>query len=207
MIIFGTRGVTYTKDKGAFHCPNCATRQSFATKRVRRFFTLCFVPVLPLNLAGEYIECTSCSNTYGAAVLDYNPERDAFEFQAQFQLAVKRVMVEMMLADGVIDDGEVSEIRELYGKICGSGITAEEVRAEIAEAEADPADLLQSLRAIAPSLNAKGKELVVHAACMVAAADGTIQEEEVELLGQVGKALEMSTAHVSGILADVASPK
>ncbi len=55
MIVFGTRGITHTKDKRVFHCPNCATRQSFASKRVRRFFTLRIVPVLPLNLAGGYI--------------------------------------------------------------------------------------------------------------------------------------------------------
>ena len=39
MIIFGTRGVTSTLEKGDFLCPACCSHREYAHKRVRRFFT------------------------------------------------------------------------------------------------------------------------------------------------------------------------
>ena len=53
MIIFGTRGVTFTPEKGEFFCPGCCAERSFARKSVRRFFTLYFIPLVPLDKLGE----------------------------------------------------------------------------------------------------------------------------------------------------------
>ena len=64
MIIFGTRGITYRKDGGRFFCPECDGEQPYDRKRVRRFFTLYFIPLIPLNLLAEYIECPRCGGTY-----------------------------------------------------------------------------------------------------------------------------------------------
>ena len=51
-----------------------------------------------MNLLGEYVECQGCSNTFQKEVLDYDPEAGAEAFQAEYQRAVKRVMVGMLLA-------------------------------------------------------------------------------------------------------------
>lgn len=64
MIIFGTRGITTTPEKGDFHCPSCDATQKYGLKRVRRFFTLYFIPLIPLNKLGEYVECVTCKDTY-----------------------------------------------------------------------------------------------------------------------------------------------
>ncbi len=50
MIIFGTRGITYSKGNGEFFCPTCADKKPYKHKRVRRFFDLYFVPIVPLDL-------------------------------------------------------------------------------------------------------------------------------------------------------------
>lgn len=201
MIIFGTRGVTYSKEKGDFHCPSCATPRPYDHKRVRRFFTLYFIPLIPLDLHGEYIECQQCRNTFKMDVLEYDPEAGAAAFEAEFHAAIKRVMVEMMLADGVVDDEEVAVIREVYGKLAGTDITEDDIRREIVEAETRTRDVTAALTDLVGHLNDHGKEMVVRAAFMVAAADGEFQEEEQALLGDIGKALEMSSAHVNGVLA------
>ena len=49
LIIFGTRGVTYSVATGEFHCPSCAIKRGYDHKRVRRFFTLYFIPLIPLD--------------------------------------------------------------------------------------------------------------------------------------------------------------
>ena len=111
-IIFGTRGITYTKESGEFHCPDCEAR-SFRHRRVRRFFTLYFIPLIPLDLLGEFVECDNCKATWDLGVLDYDPGAEGAEFEATYFTAMKNTMILMMLADGVIDDDELQVISSI----------------------------------------------------------------------------------------------
>ena len=106
-----------------------------------------------------------------------------------FQIAVKRTMVLMALADGVIDPEEVTTICEVYGKIAKRQIDEHTVRAEIEQARADGRGVEDYLKGVVGMLNDSGKELVIRAAYMVAAADGEFQDEEQELMKQIGKSL------------------
>ena len=198
-IIFGTRGVTYNHTKGQFYCPCCDVEKSYKHKRVRRFFTLYFIPVIPLDLLGEYIECARCNATFKEDVLDFDPSENT-QVEAEFQLAVKRVMVLMMMADGVIDDAEVTTIGELYSRITGKPFSEEQVRAEIAVAEAAQKTATDYLSEVAPYVNDAGKDLIIKAGIFVAAADGEFQDEEKELLFEMAKALEVSPDRLTGLL-------
>ena len=42
--------------------------------------------------------------------------------------------------------------------------------------------------------------MVVKAAFMVAAADGVFQEEEKDMLNEIGESLQMTPAHFSGVI-------
>ncbi len=203
MIIFGTRGVTYSAGSGDFHCPECRSTLQYSHKRVRRFFTLYFIPLIPLDLHGEYIECQRCRGTYRLDVLDLDPQADAADFEAEFHHAVKRVMVQMMLADGVIDEEEVKAIRRIYGQLTGNEMSDDDVRSEIAQVERERQDIAATLATCAGVLNDDGKEMVVKAAFLVAAADGVFQDEEKVMLADIGHALSMSNAHVNGVISSM----
>ncbi len=70
-ILFGTKGVTSTADEGDFYCPSCEEKRGYKLKRVRRFFSLFFIPIIPLDKLGEYVECTNCGSTYNTPVLEH----------------------------------------------------------------------------------------------------------------------------------------
>lgn len=53
---------------------------------------------------------------------------------------------------------------------------------------------------MAPGLNDHGKEMVLRGAFLVAVADGTFQDEEMELISRLSEALDMTSAHVDGVL-------
>jgi tellurite resistance protein len=205
MIIFGTRGVTYSSGKGDFFCPTCRGETPYSHKRVRRFFTLYFIPVIPLDLHGEYVECQQCRGTYAMGVLDYDPEASAAEFEAEYHRAVMQVMVDMMLADGNVDDEEIAVMRRIYGQLTDREISEQEVRAQIAEAEAEARNLGESLEELAPHLNDSGKEMVLKAAFLVAVADGEFHDEEKAMLATVGRSLGMSAAHIKGVFTSMQS--
>jgi tellurite resistance protein len=200
MIIFGTRGVTYSQGKGEFHCPDCGARRGYDHKRVRRFFTLYFIPLIPLDLLGEYVECAGCRSTYKPEVLGYDPAAGQAAFTAEYQHAVKQVMIALMLSDGRMDDAEVQSISEIYRDLTGSEITEAQIRSEASQTDPSPQGILARLQEMAPRLNDHGKEMVIRAAVIVAAADGDFRDEEQELVDSIGKALGMTSAHVAGVL-------
>ena len=203
MIIFGTRGITYSAGSGDFVCPACQSEMPYSHKRVRRFFTLYFIPLIPLDLHGEYVECQQCRGTYELEVLDYDPEAGAEQYRAEFHRAVMQVMVGMLLADGVVDDEEVQTIRDLYVKLTKTEISIDEVRAEISNAEQRQLSVTDTLAQISGALNDNGKEMVIKAAYLVAVADGEFQAEEKALIVDVGRSLGMTGAHLKGVVSDI----
>lgn len=203
MIIFGTRGVTYNAATGDFYCPACQGDGGYKHKRVRRFFTLYFIPVIPMNLHGEYVECERCKNAYHLDVLQFDPKAQAAEFEAEFHKAIKRVAVQMMLADGVVDDDEIRVIQEVYAELTGSQLGHDAVQAEIASVELEGGDVRHTLARFAGNLNEHGKEMVVRAAFMVAAADGEFEESEKQMLSEIAEVLGMSMAHLQGVVQSV----
>jgi len=204
MIIFGTRGVTTTPDKGQFHCPQCNGQTEYQLKRVRSFFTLYFIPLIPLNKLGEYVECPRCQGTYDIGILDYDPGQESAKFEALFFVAVKQVMIGMLLADGHIDDDEVLMLQSQFRDLTGSDISEQDLREEIAEIEKSGSDPLELVGGLAGGLNDSGKETVIRAAYAIANADGEFDASEVVMLQNIGKSLGLSNAHLNGILQELA---
>ena len=203
MIIFGTRGVTTTPEKGVFYCPTCNSKQHYGFKRVRRFFTLYFIPLIPLDKLGEYVECTICKDTYKPVVLDYDQDQDDQEFEAEYHNAIKKVMIHVLLADGIIDDSEVKTVSEIYQQITGRVIENQDLRVEIDFIQKTNENFSDCLLMFQGCLNEEGKELVIRAAYSVAMADGEFQEEEQVLINKIGSDLGMTEAHIRGVIAGV----
>ena len=202
-IIFGTRGVTSKKDRGQFNCPQCGGGNEYVHKSVRQFFTLYFIPVIPLNHLGEYVECTGCQGTFHVDILQYDPGAGAEQVEALFMVAMKQVMIAMLLADGVIDDDEVKELQATYEDLAGVPVTEEDLREEIAQIEKEGSGAIELVQHVAATLNDQGKEMVVTAAYQIAAADGNVDASEQQLLDDIAEALELSKAHYRGILSEL----
>ena len=200
-IIFGFKGVTYKQGEGEFHCPHCGTKRPYKHKRVRRFFSIYFIPLIPMNLMGEFAECGVCARTYDLKVLDYDPHKATREIQSEFQKAIRRTMILMMVADGEIDEGEIKSIKRIYGTLSedGTELNEDEIRAEAESAQKDRPDLMDYMRNIAPFLNEAGKDKVIRCAYMVAMADGEFAKEEKLLIDEIAEYLEISPIHLKGL--------
>jgi tellurite resistance protein len=206
LIIFGTRGITYGSEGGQFYCPNCQGRQHYLHRKVRRFFTLYFIPLIPLDLAGEYVECQQCSGTYKLEILALDPEAASAREEAEFRKAMRRILVLMMLADGVVEDSEIEAIQQIMGKLEGKPITRSDIEAEVKRAQTDSDGIEEYCKSMAGYLNDSGREMVVKAAILVASADGRVDESERLALATIASALNMSRTHFSGIIAGMTQP-
>jgi len=64
LIIFGRRSRTSVVAQGDFSCPSCQSGRPYRHVVVKRWFTLYFIPVIPLGKTGEYVECTVCAKKF-----------------------------------------------------------------------------------------------------------------------------------------------
>jgi len=208
IIIYGTYGITYSKgEPGQFHCPQCAVTQAYRHRRVRRFFHIFFIPLIPLNLAGEYVECGQCKGTYKLEVLAMMKGIAAGTQQAsqtlplsEGQRAVRRILAMMLLADGRVEESELSAIIEFLRYAERRDVTRDEVLGEVEAARREPADVETYCRKVMGFLNDQGKADVLKAAQVIASADGHVDPAEQRMLERMGVALGLRPQQVSSQL-------
>lgn len=199
MIIFGTRGVKSTIKSGDFHCPQCQNSKPYRHRKVTKFFTLYFIPLIPLGSAGEYVECGSCKGTFIPRVLENHPEKKE-EFMAVYEQAIKHSMVLIMLADGEIDENEMNQVLAIFNKFGNKEIDLAQLSDYVKQVENEKEDVTTYLKKVAGYLNEHGKETVIKCGLSVAAADGNIDDSELKMIIEMGKALDMTALHVKGII-------
>jgi tellurite resistance protein len=209
IIIYGTYGITYSKgEPGQFHCPQCSVTQAYRHRRVRRFFHIFFIPLIPLNLAGEYVECGQCKGTYKLEVLAMMKGiASGVQHASQTlplsegQRAVRRILAMMLLADGRVEESELAAIIEFLRYAERRDVTRDEVLAEVEAARHQSADVETYCRQVMGFLNDQGKADVLKAAQVIASADGHVDPAEQKMLERMGVALGMRPQQVSSQLA------
>ena len=64
MIFFGVTTRCTPTETGTFDCPACATSRGYRRISFRRWWTLYFIPVIPLGSCGERVECLDCGSQF-----------------------------------------------------------------------------------------------------------------------------------------------
>ncbi len=203
MIIFGTRGVTLKTGSGDFACPQCRTTRPYVYRTVRRFFTLYFIPVIPLDKLGEYVECQGCRGTFRPDVLNYDPQTERNKARVEFAQSVKRVTILTALADGDLEETEEEAIRAVYQGLSGEDLEPGDLQSEVTMARQAGATPASFAGGMADNLNEHAKEVVMKAALRVALADGPLNVEEEQAIDDLAAGLNMTQAHYRGIMAEM----
>jgi uncharacterized tellurite resistance protein B-like protein len=201
--IAGTKGETSTAGRGEFYCPQCETYTRYLHQQVHQKATVFFVPVANLKLLGEYVECQSCDGTYKMEILDYDPQEEQREIEALYRTGIKKVMTMMMLADGKIEDSEIAMMKDIYRKVTQDDLLDYQIKEEIENCKRHPMDMEKLLKGIFPCLNEHGREMIFKIAYYIAIADNKYISEEEKLLKKIGKILQLSPAHIKGIIAEI----
>lgn len=98
-IIFGTRVRQSPVGEGEFICPSCRAPRKYNKTKATRWFTLYFIPVIPLGTVGEFVQCQTCGVTFKPAVLDMKVSLQAAQ-PTQRDLASLINAVPQQLAEG-----------------------------------------------------------------------------------------------------------
>ena len=82
-------------------------------------------------------------------------------------------------------------------------ISENEIKQEVQECKKNPETLKKYLREIFPYINENGKEVLIKAAYYMLIADGERDRKEIDLLKMISKVLEVTPAHLRGIIQQV----
>lgn len=63
-VIFGTKNVGTTIGNGNFCCPRCNVERDYRLKQNKNYFSLFFIPIIPLGQTGDTLECSFCKTAY-----------------------------------------------------------------------------------------------------------------------------------------------
>jgi hypothetical protein len=131
MIIFGSRNRRITKSRGEFYCPHCKMTRPYKLQQIKRYFTLYFIPLIPLNTLGEAVECEGCGKLFETSVLKMtgggNPQLEAAVALAMNSGASVFEMRTMLVNQGIAEAAAKKMIDRAVGDVgyktcqnCGS---------------------------------------------------------------------------------------
>lgn len=206
MIIWGTRTMNSNSGEGMFFCPRCNMKKSYVHYQVNRWFTLYFIPLIPLGSVGEFVECKGCAATWAPEVLRLAPPRevrDLHEHEAagggELERVLRRLMAMMVVADGKVDPREVDAMRTIFEEVTGEPLSEAQVKSEIRATDGD-GDVVRYMKRAGLAMNLEGKRGAMRCALAVAKADGVVAPEERKLLLELAKALDLTGSQTEDIL-------
>ncbi len=194
-IVWGFKALYKTLGEGTFYCPQDGGDRAYRKRQARKWFTFFWIPIIPLGVLGEFIECTSCGSTYDEAVLTLPT---AAEMMDNLANAMRQAVVSLITADGVVDEAEKDAGFEVMQRFTDTTYTRADLNDDIKDLK--HGDLARQLESVAGMLNDHGKESLIAGCLEIAAADGSIDESELEEVRRAGLALGMSPAHLRGVI-------
>jgi uncharacterized membrane protein YebE (DUF533 family) len=198
LLIWGFKVRSKVLEEGHFFCPQEGGDRTYRRMQARRWFTFFFIPIIPLKVLGEYIECTACGATYEPRVLEM---ATTAQLEDQLTRAVRHVVVAMLHADAEISPQERQTAVDVVTRFGHTDYDVADLERDLQDLNV--ADLEHELTAVAGMLSPQGQEAVLRASLMLAAADGHVHDRELDAIMHAGRHLGMSPAHVRGVLAEV----
>jgi hypothetical protein len=194
LIIWGLRVFYRTIGQGVFHCRRCGGDRQYRLRSGRRFFTLFFIPVIPLNKVGEHVQCVTCRTRYHTSAL---AAPTAEQMQAALPAGM-RAAVSAMLRAG--DPGSPPARRKAIEAVTGAG-------AQGYDDAALARDLAQPFDYVAPALNQVSQQLAVQAkewflaeVVRIGMVDGPLSDAERQAAQGVAAGLGMTQAQAYGVI-------
>jgi hypothetical protein len=185
----------------AFFCPRCGGDRQARLGVLRRWFTLFWIPIIPLKVLGEVVQCETCNTRFQPQVL----ERATTAVLTDVLGNAVRVLSALIVGAGDQANPDVRQaaVRDIAARVPGyddSTLSSDLLAL-------DPHAAEQYVHPLADGLEVAGKERFVADLTRIALAGGTIAPDQRSLLDVVGRGLGLTPAHVTGIVTSVVAAR
>jgi hypothetical protein len=194
-IIWGWRAVKALLGTGTFYCPRCQGDRCYRHFAARRWFTLFFIPMIPLKALGSYVECDVCHGTFVEPVLE---APTVAQFEHALGLATRAAAAHLVsrlsptadvVSQGVAALADRAGVAQPYDE--------NRLRADVA-AFADQQTALHYLAPLATTMSIDGREDFVRR-LVVLGAQLAPADRMNEPIAAMASELQLSAAHLAGI--------
>jgi hypothetical protein len=194
LIIFGIRVFYHTLGQGVFHCRKCGGDRQYRHRAGRRYFTLFFIPVIPLTRTGEHVQCLTCKTRY---VMDVLTLPTAAQMQTALPAGMRAATV-IMLSAG--DPASLAARRAALIAIHGAGAPSY-LDADLDQDRAQPAEAARAaLNQVARQLTPDAREWFLAQVIQVGMADGPLTDTERRAAQLIAADLGMTRAQAIGVI-------
>jgi hypothetical protein len=193
ILIWGWRALHKVLGRGEFACPACSVDTPYTHKQARRWFTLFFIPVIPLQVLGEYVECDRCKRAFDVAILT-SPTNSALGDQLLAAVREALVLVLGPQPSATARMGAIAMVSEFAGRPWGEAELDHDL------ATLDGTHLSARLLALATVLSEQGKERLVGGFATVAATGGVIEPAARSAIERIAAEIGMTSAHTRGVI-------
>jgi hypothetical protein len=194
LLIWGLRVFYHTVGEGTFHCRQCGGDRQYRLRAGRRFFTLFFIPVIPLNKTAEHVQCLTCKTRYVTDVLSLPTSA---QMQAALPAGMRAAAAAMLVAG---DRGSVAARQRAVAAVQGAG-AQEYTDADLDADAAQPAEAIRSaLGEVARQLTPDAKEWFLAETVRVGVADGSLNDHERRVAEVIAMDLGMTQAQAIGVV-------
>jgi hypothetical protein len=205
MIIYGSRTIYSTSGHGGFHCPRCQMQRQFAHKAGRTWFTLYFIPLIPMWRAGAYIQCTSCGGEFAEEAQHYQPDSAALngvQATATNPLEdIRRTLVLTMIEAGRTSQQDTTLLWQ-WTNANGMQVPQEIILEDFQLALQARAQVGPFVQTRLQALNANDRHALLRSARQVLSSGGQVQLTggDIQALRTLGSSLQLSPETVQSIV-------
>jgi transposase-like protein len=198
IFIFGTRGRLSTMDGGQFYCPRCGGDRDYTRKGVRRWFTLFFIPIVPMGATRNVrIVCSTCDGAFNEQVLTM-PSGSAFE---EIERRAFRQCAEAVLKAGNPQSRAARDVLlRAVNQWRGTGGELDDATLDQEITGIEPGNVAVYAGPLATRLPAAKSEQFFGGCASVALADGEPTPDQQGVLRNLGETFNLTEAHQRGVL-------
>jgi hypothetical protein len=194
LIIWGMRVIYRTVAQGVFFCRKCGGDRDYRHRAGRRFVTVFFIPLVPLNKTGEHVQCTRCKTRYVTEVLGL-PTAATMQ---QALPAGMRALVAVMLRAG--DPASPAARRRALEAVTGAGAQGYDDAALDADLARGAADGRGAIAALCQQLQVHAREWYLAEVIRIAMADGPLTGAERAAAESLASDLGLTQAQTIGVI-------
>ena len=205
IFFFGTRSTRRRLQAVVFACSRCGIDREGTLIRIRRWFHIFFIPLIPIGQPREVVRCDTCTALYDPSVLQ-QPTTESLTGSLR-----RSQQLLALVAVAASSDGRVARSDAARRFLAEAGWAPGDIEPQVdwattGNAEPGPmlADLDAALAEISPSVTPQGAEQLVVSFGSVLIADGSFDERDRRLVARAGQSLGLTAAHVQGITSMIA---
>jgi hypothetical protein len=194
LIFFGLRVFYRAAGRGMFHCQRCGGDREYRHRVGRRWFTLFFIPIIPVNKAGQHVQCAVCGTRYRMDVLSLPTTA---QMKEALPAGTRAAAIAMLRAGG---RNSTPARRRAIDAVRGAGLPDYDEAVLDADLSESAMDLARPLNRLMMQFALPGTEWFLAEVVRIGLADGMLSDDERQAAREIAAQIGMTPAQARGVI-------